>query len=289
MGQISRQLAARLREQGKHRKPIREEANRVRESAQVPTDLKSVEQLLHDGFDPLHAGYVSVQNFVSFFAESLSVLDELDPYYQVMVEALDKYIPEGPPISPLTHSYFTCWAFFDFRFGPDLETIGTCLLDTGADMGMDPGMLEIARCFQGTRMGIYEHAGTERGKTRLRELLTDQTYRCVVPAEYAGREGELWFARLCPPFLDLIDYYVVMTTPYILQNASRADWISYLNRGMLGQAGRRQDLAEFLKYGPTLHHWNEFVFQGYHHHTRKAIFLAGLPDVKSSLPNASGR
>ena len=32
--------------------------------------------------------------------------------------------------------------------------------------------------------------------------------------------------------------------------------------------------------------WSEFVFQAYHHHQNDAIFLAGLPDVKGSRPNA---
>jgi hypothetical protein len=41
-----------------------------------------------------------------------------------------------------------------------------------------------------------------------------------------------------------------------------------------------------LKYGLSVHHWNEFVFQAYHHHQHDAIFLAGIPDVKGSLPHS---
>jgi hypothetical protein len=33
-------------------------------------------------------------------------------------------IDTGPPMSPLTHSYFTTWAFFDFRFGAGRTTAG---------------------------------------------------------------------------------------------------------------------------------------------------------------------
>ncbi len=43
---------------------------------------------------------------------------------------------------------------------------------------------------------------------------------------------------------------------------------------------------DLLKYGLSLHHWNEFVVRGYHHYQFDAIFLAGLPDVKDSLPHA---
>jgi hypothetical protein len=75
----------------------------------------------------------------------------------------------------------------------------------------------------------------------------------------------------------------------ILTQTTKADWTAYLNRAMLNMAGRdeSQRLYDFLKYGSWTHHWNEFVFQGYHNHQHDAIFLAGIPDVKGSLPHAS--
>ncbi len=86
-----------------------------------------------------------------------------------------------------------------------------------------------------------------------------------------------------------MDYQVAMTTPYILTRATKADWTAYLNRAMLDMMTRDdgQRLHELLKYGSWTHHWNEFVFQGFHHAQRDAIFLAGIPDVKDSLPHAS--
>ena len=78
-----------------------------------------------------------------------------------------------------------------------------------------------------------------------------------------------------------------MTTPYILTQASKSDWTTYLNRAMLQVKGGDEDqrLHELLKYGLSVHHWNEFVFEAYHYHQHDAIFLAGLPDVKGSLPH----
>jgi hypothetical protein len=289
MGQISRGLTARFQASGKYRRPIREQAKQIRESAQIPTDVNSIDQLVKKGFDPLHAAYVSIQNFTAFFAECVSGFDEFEPYAKVISADLEEYMPNGPPMSPLTQSYFTSWSFFDFRFGPDLETIGTCLLDTGPDLGMDEGMLEVTRRFQNTRMGIYEHAGVWGGRVRLRELLTDEVFNCHAPAGYLGQTGELWYVRLCPPIVNLLDYHVVFTTPYVLTSASKADWVAYLNKSILGAGDARQAMHEFLKYGPSLHHWPEFVFQAYHHHSPGAIFLAGLPDVQSSLPHASKR
>jgi hypothetical protein len=73
----------------------------------------------------------------------------------------------------------------------------------------------------------------------------------------------------------------------VLSNASKGDWTAYLKKQLLGTTDERRALHELLKHGRTPNEWNEFIFQGYHHHQHDAIFLAGLPDVKGSLPHAS--
>src|SRR3954463_10023366 len=178
MGTISKQLAPRFRKAKKQFAGLRRQA--VVDFAQVPRDVKGVEALVRSGHDPLHAAYIAAQNFTSFFAESVSQFPEFDPYCQVVGPAQDEYMPSSPPMSPLTMSYFTTWAFFDVRFGPDRETIGTCLLDVADLLGMDSFMVETIRRFQGSRMGIYEHGGAEGGRCRLRELVTDDEFICHV-------------------------------------------------------------------------------------------------------------
>jgi len=272
MGSISEKIARRF---DKWSKRFRREAKTV----PIPKDVRDVETLVRDGYDPLHALYISVQNITSVFAESISLLPELKPYYDVAA-AEDEYMPSGPPMSPPTRSYFTTWAFFDFRFGPGRETIGTCLLDVSDPLGLDPGLVEAFRQFQESRMGVYEHAGVQGERVRLRELVTGRDFDAVCTSGYAGQSGELWYVRLCPPIFDLVEYHVTMTTPYILTQASKLDWTAYLNRAMLQlqdtESGRR--LYDLLKYGLSVHHWNEFIFQAYHHHQNNAIFPAGIPD-----------
>ena len=92
--------------------------------------------------DPLHAVYVAVQNVTSVFAERVSV-SPVRPLLPWSSKAEETYMPCGPPMSPLTGSYFTTWAFFDLRFGPDQETIGTCLLDVGELLGLGPEEIEV--------------------------------------------------------------------------------------------------------------------------------------------------
>ena len=281
MGPISKKLARRFT---KWSDQFWQEARTVH----IPKDVRDVETLVKDGHDPLHAVYISVHNITSVFAECVSVLPELEPYNDVIAAAEDEYMPDAPPMSPLTRSYFTTWAFFDFRFGDGMETIGTCLLDVSDRLGLNPGLVEGIRLFQESRMGIYEHVGTQGGRVRLRELVTGRGLDTLCTSGYGGKPGELWYVRLCPPLADLVEYHVTITTPYILTEASKSDWTAYLNRAMLQlkRVDEDQRLHDLLKYGLDVHHWNKFVFQAYHHHQYDAIFLAGLPDVKGSLPHA---
>lgn len=285
MKQISAKLAARFRASSKYRRPIRDEAKRLLESGQFLAGPQDVGRCPSE-LDPLHATYAAMQNVASHFTEVISVLDELEPFCRIQSAADEEYMPLGPPMSPLTNSYFSTWSLFDLQFGPDKETIGTCLLDTGSALGLTPEMLEVTERFQNSRMGLYEHCGRDGDKVRLRELLTEKVCVCHPTSGYVGNEGELWYVRLCPPVLGLADYHVSVTTPYVLL-ASKADWIVYLKRQLLGAADLSTSLHEFFKHGRTLNQWNEFIFLAYHHHQPTAVFLTGIPDVQTSLPHAN--
>jgi len=284
VGAISKKLQSRLRKAKGQVGDLRRQA--VADFAQVPRDVKGVQALLRSGHDPLHAAYVAVQNFTAFFAESVSQFPEFDSYCRIVGLAQDEYLPAAPPMSPLTLSYFTAWALFDVRFGPDEETIGTCLLDVAGLLEMEHFLVEPIRQFQDSRMGIYEHRRAGE-RCHLRELVTEEEFTCQVASGFRGKAGELWYVRLCPPILDLGDYHVVFTTPYVLTRATRADWTAYLNKSLLGagNSDAKKALHEFLKYGNEPNTWNEFIFQSYHHHQTNAIFLAGMPDVKGSRPH----
>jgi hypothetical protein len=255
----------------------------------LATGVKDVRQCIQQGLDPIHSAYVAAQNLMSFFAESVSEFAEFEPFCQRYIAAEDEYLPSGPPASPLTTSFFTLWALCDLRFGKDLETIGTCLLNVSGILEMVHPMVDAVRELSGSRMGIYEHCGVEGSKCRLKELLTGTEYVCHIASGYVGRAGELWYVRLCPPLVAPSDYHVAITTPYVLLSTSRADWTAYLAKSLLRlPAGRTsQGLHDLLKYGDTANDWAEFVFQSYHHHQGNAIFLTGLPDVKDSLPHAT--
>ena len=87
----------------------------------------------------------------------------------------------------------------------------------------------------------------------------------------------------------LVNYHVFFTTPYILVRTSEVMIAAYLKREIKRLGGRRlphgMDAREFvLKHGPSPNHWNEYIFCAYSNHRNDAVFLAGVPDDRESLP-----
>jgi hypothetical protein len=247
--------------------------------------MASIEKFIKDGLDPVHAVYAFVQNITSFFAEGASQLPELKKYAKIVGPAEEEYMPSGPPMSPLTASFFTSWAFYDLRFD-GTDTIASCQIEANDVICMNPDQLDALRKLADSRMGIYEHVGMDGPHVRLRELITSAEFTCHCASGYRGKSGELWYVRLLPPLLPaLARYHIVFTTPYVLM-ASKDDWTQFLGRAMSGYASDAGALHRLLKYGPEPNYWNEFVFKAYHHHQGDAIFLTGIPDLKATLPHA---
>jgi hypothetical protein len=107
------------------------------------------------GFQPAHAAYVYTQNQASVMSQQLTALKEMGTFVDIISRAEDLYMPSAPPMSPLTTSYFSCWAFFDACAGPANETIGTTILEVGAAFGMHLDLLRLMRLMLVSRMGFY--------------------------------------------------------------------------------------------------------------------------------------
>lgn len=279
MGKASKRLHQKLQSGGTADLPTGKMPGRA--------DMPNVQTWIKEGMDPVHAAYAFVQHITSYFSEGVSQLPEMKSFAKVVARAEDEYLPSGPPMSPLTRSFFTTWAFYDVRFD-GTDTLASCLIEANDVIGMNPDQLDALKKMTTSRMGIYEHVGLDGSHVRLRELVTNAKFTCHCGSGYRGRKGELWYARLLPPLLpDLASYHIVFTTPYIL-TASTDDWTQFLKRAMSppGLGSNPDSLYQLLKYGPELNYWNEFVFKAYHHHQSDAIFLAGIPDLKATLPHA---
>ena len=237
------------------------------------------------GFHPAHAAYVYTQNQASVISEQLTALEEMSPFVDIISGAEDLYMPSAPPMSPLTTSYFSSWAFFDACAGPANETIGTTILEVGAALGMHPDLLRLMGLMQDSRMGFYIHRGREGDVSVLEDLVTGAVYRAIVPAGYKGQKNENWYIRLLPPPFPGGQERVVFTTPYVVVHPDFDEWLAYFRRA-LPATGGIADYEGHMKYGPTREYWNDYVFEAYVNHQADAIYVAGLPDVPESRPHS---
>lgn len=110
MGKISKTLTKKYAEEKLSKIINLQEANEAKE---IGEELD--EKFASSDLDPSHQTYVFMQNILSYFVEEVSVWDEFEEYYDCLEEIEDMYMPSYPPMSPLTSSYFTLWAFFRFK------------------------------------------------------------------------------------------------------------------------------------------------------------------------------
>lgn len=291
MGSVADKIARKVASQIRSNVIDLSEFRASRERAvEAGLDGSRFKDLVEQGYDPAFAFYAQGLTLVSMFAEAISAMPEAKAYAKAVAKAEAEYVPEGPPISPLTASYFNMWAFFDLQFGASRETMGTCILRVAETTGMPAWIADIVRPMQESRMGFYVHMGMDGPLVLLKDIVTRQVRRCHSATGYAGEPGQLWYTRLLPPPLPDIDHHVVVTTPYVVLDGTEQRLLDYIGREvarMTAAGGRKAvDAETLLKVGPTANHWNEYIFLAYVNHQPDAIFLAGVPDIRESLPQA---
>jgi hypothetical protein len=252
-------------------------------------------------YDPLHGLYIYAHNQLSVLIEQMIDLPMLDKLADAYADAQEEYMPSGPPMSPLTTSYFTCWAFFDLcSSGAKKETLCTVATDFCKFQHVDEGLITLFETMQASRMGIYRHEGVSGRFVFLRELVTNNEIKAISPSGYLGNAGEVWFGRVLPPPFEpaAFDYSVVFTTPYVLGKCGprrefvpfvEEDWAGYFKRNLhkTRQETEVTAYAYLMKYGLTRNYWNEYIFLSYRNHQHDMILLEGFPDLPASLPHST--
>jgi len=270
--------------------------NAYRQQKKATEDLFNqiitTETAIKAGHDPLHAVYIHTQHLLSALVEALQDIPEpaLSRLFKTFEAADDAYVPSGPPMSPLTKSYFNCWLLFDLHAGLHKETLTTIIIDLAHQLGLHNDMVKVMQTMQDSRMGIYELMGRQGDRVLLRELTGNTVIPCICPAGYLGTHpGEMWFVRILPPVLGAFDYSVIFTTPYILLSPDKNSWEAYLNRTISDKKTKTtaNSLENLMKQGLSDNYWNEYIFQAYVNHKSDVIYLKGLPDVSSSRPHHS--
>jgi hypothetical protein len=287
VGPIARKLLKRLRAfQGRRERDFAAFVAGTRRAEALQETVAREERLAE--FDPAHAIWIYVQNQVSVLSEQLTALPQMAPFVRMIGPAEDDYMPSGPPMSPLTASYFTSWAFFDAAIGPGRETIGTCIAAVLKELDAHPEFVRLIEVMQASRMGLFACDGREGPAIRLRELLTGDVRHCHIPSGVTGDMGGIWFVRLLPPPAPSFPHHVAFTTPYVIVRPGEDEWGAYLRRTLpkVGGSDDRRAYETLMKFGLEPRTWPEYVFEGYVNHRHQAIFLAGLPDVAESRPHS---
>jgi hypothetical protein len=259
---------------------------------------KNAEPGLAD-LDPLHALYAYGQNQLGAMIEQLSQVPALGKLTDAYAAAEEEYMPSGPPMSPLTNSYFTSWGAFDLAVGVKRESFAGIAIALCRQLYPQGPLLAVFETLQRSRMGVYRHDGADGRYVQLTELITGHAFKALSSSGYPGQRGELWLTRVLPPRPELEpgDYAVVFTTPYLLGEvdasgryrlAREADWQAYFTRTLprVKSADTVVAYEQLMKYGLTRHYWNEYIFLAYFNHRQDSIFLAGLPDRPDSLPHS---
>jgi len=258
----------------------RDEMRRIIDEA-IPSEEGGA---LHPGF----AAYLYVTNWALGVVEAIQDLPELARHIDRIAKAEDEYLPEGPPMSPITRSMFCAWSLWDLSVGVKRESLGSILLAVGRAQGIDPLFLSILQALVESSLGLHVHEGVVDGRIRLRELGTQQLRHCVCPSGYAGALGELWLARVLPPPVPALDESIVVTTPYVIKNPDVAVWEQYLDRVLPKTKldDRAGGYLRLMKRGLQERYWLAYVFEAYANFQAEAVFLAGLPDVADSRPHS---
>lgn len=254
--------------------------------------------------DPLHALYADAQHCISDFIEQFSNLPESRLLNEKHNEAEDIYMPAGPPMSPLTHSYFFCWAAFDMCVGIKKETYATIMLALYKKLKSDLNLIQVIQCMQESRMGLYRHESYDGKFVYFNELYTNKKIKAHIGSRYRGVPGEIWLVRLFPDPFGYGDYSVAFTTPYVIIKSepgttsfntnmfyAEEEWLSFINRSLSKMKVKDPAIAyhNFMKYGLNKHYWPEYITDGYVNHTGSLIWLTGLPDKPETLPHSMAK
>ncbi len=254
----------------------REHAEEMQQSMVTPAQL--------EGYYPGHAAYVVAQNWASIMVETLTSLEEAAKFAMLISAADEAYVPQGPPMSPITGSCFFMWAAFDAAVGLRHETLGNIMLAVGAQSGIDATTLRLVGAMQASAMRVYSAAsGGSNSIAMLRDLLTGDVVAAHVPTDRPIKQPELWLVRVLPPVREG-ELAIAMTTPYVLQGADESAWRAYFQRALGAAAATPAKTQAALKFRID---WLEYIFAAYVGDSFDAVSLTGIPDQPGTLPHYS--
>lgn len=235
--------------------------------------------------------YMAVFNISTEFADQvLDTIPLLNDFNNRICDQHDEYLPSGPPMSPITKTFFSQWMTLDALINDKL-TLGLLFSRYIQEKKVMGYAVKAMDNLNESFVSLYQVVGGDLKKTILWDLIEKCELEASIPiydysvATYSPAIGEIWYTRILPP-LDQEQYvYTVLGTPLIFRHTKREDWQGYLARRIAGKDKNVKGIKKHLKHGDTFGYWMEFVFQAYSNHTSEIIYAEGLPDIKDSRPH----
>lgn len=236
--------------------------------------------------DPSSGVYAFAHNKMVDLIEILQELTPLRRLINTIADAEDVYLPQGPPMSPITKSCFSAWSFFDLCLGGQ-EPLACTIKEVGLWMGLHSSYGPLLDHFSQSRLGLYLHEGCVNEQVCLTEIPSGKRFTCVVASGDTGQKGSLWLTRILPPPFSTSACGVVYGTPYQLVNTAISSWARYLERNYPKTRKKDSETAHehLMKYGLKPCYWLEYLMAAYVNHTPHLIFITGVPDQPESLPH----
>ncbi|MCI0537080.1 MAG: hypothetical protein L0Z50_17835 [Verrucomicrobiales bacterium] len=236
--------------------------------------------------DPTFRAYAAAVNVATEFASQALDIPELIPFNNQLAELQEEYMPSYPPISPVTSAFFAGWMVLDARDSITGLTLGELFVRYLKHVGKFDYLRKLMDTLNDSYCSFYEVMEVDAHGVKLSDIARQREIRCWNSSGYAGRQGEVWYVRLLPPFVDASSHSVTVSTPYVARDSSRRTWEAFFQRHMASETAAGRSLQDYLKYGKFLGYWLEFVFQAFTGYTGNMIVVTGVPDDPASLPHS---
>jgi hypothetical protein len=273
---------------------IRKALNRTYSFSKSKGDMEALRQLAKGeraDSDTDFSYYAAVFNICTEFCEQmLNGIQALDPFNNLIVDAQEEYMPSGPPMSPVTLSFFSSWMALDAPID-EKTTLGSIYLRYIREKNVMLYAQEAMEHFVESYANVFQVVGGDLRRTIVwdivnkREIATNIGIVDYAKASYEPTIGDVWYTRILPPLKGADHLWTVFGTPYVFRKTGRKDWEEFFARRAVSKADPAKDVTDYLKRGDSFTYWLEFVFQTYIGHTREVIFAEGLPDIKDSRPH----
>jgi hypothetical protein len=239
--------------------------------------------------DPSFHAYAAAVNTTSEFASQALDILELIPFNNQIADLQEEHMPSYPPMSPVTTAFWASWMVFDAHDSFTGVTLGGLFAQYLRHVGGFDHLQKAMDPLNDSFCSFYEVTEVGAEGVKLWDIASRQEFQCWNSSGYPGCEGEVWYARLLPPFVKGANRWVTVSTPYVFREGDRRKWEAFFQRYLGSKYSAGHPLRDYLKYGKSLGYWLEFLFQAYAGHTGNMILVTGVPDDPASLPHSDPR